>query len=143
MGVRKNLAAARTNSDLVTLARLLDLRKNREQTLRRCISESIKKQEDLQWQAEGCRIRRQEICEKLKNLTEFQGVLESNELTEQNDLFHSLYEQERTQLSKRNELLIQYEQAGKEIQGLQFALKRNLIKQEKLRILIEDESNRY
>ncbi|AWK15834.1 type III secretion system apparatus protein [Candidatus Hamiltonella defensa] len=143
MGIRKNIKNARTNSDLVTLVRLLNLKKNREQTLRRCISGSIKTQENLKRQTEGCRIKREQICEQLKELTHWQGVLEANEFAEHKELFHSFYEQEREQLSKRNEFLMQLKQIGKKLQELQLLLKLNLIKQEKLRILIKDESNSY
>ncbi|AWK15334.1 type III secretion protein [Candidatus Fukatsuia symbiotica] len=138
-----NIKAARARAGVITLGRLLGIRERREQSLRRGIAQYCQQQAELNEQLAASRVKRQQLCQQLRELTQWCGLLAPAEFSEQKDQLHQLYQQERGQQSQISELLEQGQQLAEKVEEQRALLQRNLREQEKLRILIEDESNRY
>ena len=108
-----------------TLQRLLALRQQQEQ------------------QQENGRRRHQQLCQQLQQLAQWCGMLTPREADEQKVLRQAVYQAERQAKKQLNAWVAQGRQQVSAIERQQARLRRNQREQEKLRMLTEDESNRY
>ncbi|EGY29846.1 hypothetical protein Rin_00001690 [Candidatus Regiella insecticola 5.15] len=139
----KNTKSASTSAGILTLNRLLTIRARREQSLRRSIAEHCNEQLELEARIERSRAERQKLCQQLRELTQWCGLLAPREFSEQKNQLHLIYQQERGQQAQITQYLEENKQLAIKVEALRTLLQRNLLEQEKLRILIKDESNRY
>lgn len=86
---------------------------------------------------------RQSICQQLQILAEWRGKLNPAEAQEQRILQHQAYQTERRLQKSLGELAARRLQQQAAITAQLALLRTNQREQEKLRMLIKDESNRY
>ncbi|EEP90482.1 Type III secretion system apparatus protein [Yersinia kristensenii ATCC 33638] len=86
---------------------------------------------------------RQGLCQQLHILAQWRGELKPAEAQEQRALQHQAYQAERRLQKSFCELAAQRLQQQAAITAQQALLRTNQREQEKLRMLIKDESNRY
>ncbi|MGE4802544.1 type III secretion protein [Yersinia hibernica] len=84
---------------------------------------------------------RQELCQKLHVFTQWRGQLSPTKAQQQKVLQHQLYQAERRLQKSLCELAAHRQQQQAAIALQQAQLRANQCEQEKLRMLIKDESN--
>jgi flagellar biosynthesis chaperone FliJ len=125
------------------LPRLLVLRQHQERRLRQqlvCLQQEYQQREQ---QLADCRIERQQLCQQLQQFSQWRGELPPFEADEQRVLQHEVYQAERQQQKQIHALVAQGLQQLAAIESQQGLLRKNQRDQEKLGMLIKDESNRY
>lgn len=123
--------------------RLLALRQRKERRLRRqlmCLRQEEQQQEQ---QLANIHQERHQLCQQLHMLAQWRGKLSPTTVQEQNALQHKVYQAERRLQKSLCELAAQRQQQQAAIALQQALLRTNQREQEKLRMLIKDESNRY
>ncbi|CNI25245.1 type III secretion protein [Yersinia pekkanenii] len=125
------------------LPRLLALRQGKERRLRQHLVFLKQEYQQREQQLANCHIERHQLCQQLQQLAQWRGQLIPVEADEQRVLQHEVYQAERRQQKLISELLALGQQQRAAIEGQQALLRRNQREQEKLGILIKDESNGY
>ncbi|PSH21992.1 type III secretion protein [Yersinia pseudotuberculosis] len=126
-----------------TLQRLLALRQRQERRLRQQLGQLRREQQQQEQQLENGRRRHQQLCQQLQQLAQWCGMLTPLEADEQKVLRQAVYQAERQAQKQLNAWVAQGRQQISAIERQQARLRRNQREQEKLRMLTEDESNRY
>ncbi|AAM84115.1 type III secretion protein [Yersinia pestis] len=126
-----------------TLQRLLALRQRQERRLRQQLGQLRREQQQQEQQLENGRRRHQQLCQQLQQLAQWCGMLTPREADEQKVLRQAVYQAERQAKKQLNAWVAQGRQQVSAIERQQARLRRNQREQEKLRMLTEDESNRY
>ena len=127
----------------MTLARLLALRQRKAHRLRRqwvCLRQIYEQQEQ---QLVDLRHQRQQLCHRLQHIADWRGKLHPAEADEQRALQHEVYQTERELPKCLCELVARHQQQHTAIESQQVLIRINQREQEKLRMLIKNETNRY
>ncbi len=125
------------------LQRLLVLRQHKERRLRQQLVNLQREYQQREQRLADCRIERQQLCQQLQNLAQWRGELLPAQADEQRVLQHELYQAERQRQKQIRAWLVLEQQQRAAIESQLALLRRNQREQEKLRILITDEPNRY
>ncbi|WP_029820518.1 hypothetical protein, partial [Yersinia pestis] len=115
----------------------------RERRLRQQLGQLRREQQQQEQQLENGRRRHQQLCQQLQQLAQWCGMLTPREADEQKVLRQAVYQAERQAKKQLNAWVAQGRQQVSAIERQQARLRRNQREQEKLRMLTEDESNRY
>ncbi|WP_038402503.1 hypothetical protein [Yersinia similis] len=134
------------------LQRLLALRQRQERRLRQQLVQLRREQQQQEQQLENGRRLHQQLCQQLQQLAQWCGMLTPREADEQKVVLRqavyqaerqAVYQAERQAQKQLNAWVVQGRQQVSAIELQQARLRRNQREQEKLRMLTEDESNRY
>lgn len=125
------------------LPRLLILRQRKERRLRRQLMELRRIYQQQQQQMIDFRQQRQQLCLQLQRITDWRGKLLPDQANEQRALQHKVYQAERELKKSLCELAEQQLQQQVAIESQQTLLRINQREQEKIRMLIKNETNRY
>lgn len=125
------------------LPRLLILRQRKERRLRRQLMELRRIYQQQQQQVIDFRQQRQQLCLQLQQITDWRGKLLPDQANEQRALQHKVYQAERELKKSLCELAEQQLQQQVVIESQQTLLRINQREQEKIRMLIKNETNRY
>ncbi|MEQ9723125.1 type III secretion protein [Yersinia alsatica] len=125
------------------LPRLLILRQRKERRLRRQLMELRRIYQQQQQQVIDFRQQRQNLCLQLQQITDWRGKLLPDQANEQRALQHKIYQAERELKKSLCELAEQQLQQQVAIESQQTLLRINQREQEKIRMLIKNETNRY
>lgn len=98
-------------------------------------------QQERQWAS--FHQERQGVCQQLHRIAQWRGKLNPRQAEEQRASQHKVYQAERQLHQSLCELAAKRRQQQDAIASQQALLKMNRREQEKLRMLIKDESNRY
>lgn len=105
-----------------------------------CLRQEQQRQE-RQWAS--FQQQRQELCQHLHSMAQWRGKLNPRQAEEQRALQHKVYQAERQAYQALRELTAKRQQQQDAITSQQALLRTNQREQEKLRMLIKDESSRY
>lgn len=125
------------------LPRLLILRQRKERRLRRQLMELRRIYQQQQQQVIDFHQQRQKLCLQLQQITDWRGKLLPDQANEQRALQHKVYQAERELKKSLCELAEQQLQQQVAIESQQTLLRINQREQEKIRMLIKNETNRY
>lgn len=125
------------------LQRLLSLRQRKERRLRQQLFCLQQEQQQQELQLIQCRRERHQLCQQLQQLAQWRGRLLPAQADQQRVLQHQVYQAERQQQKQISALHALGLQQRSAIAVQQALIRSNQREQEKLRMLIKDESNRY
>ncbi|HEI6787047.1 TPA: type III secretion protein [Yersinia enterocolitica] len=123
--------------------RLLTLRQRQERRLRQQLTCLRQEEQQLERQLASFHQERQGLCQQLHRIAQWRGKLNPRQAEEQRALQHKVYQAERQLHQSLRELAAKRQQQQDAIVSQQALLRTNQCEQEKLRMLIKDESNRY
>ncbi|MDN0108851.1 type III secretion protein [Yersinia rochesterensis] len=122
--------------------RLLALRQHQERRLRRQLISLQQEEQQQEQQLAHFHQTRQGLCQQLQVLAQWRGTLNPTEARDQRALQHQTYQAERRLQKSLAELAARRLQQQAAITAQLALLRTNQREQEKLRMLIKDESNR-
>lgn len=125
------------------MARLLALRQRKEHRLRQQLVNLRHEYQQQELRLADCRLERQQLCQQLRTLAQWRGKLLPEQADEQRVLQHTLYQAERQRQKQIGEEVALGRQKRAAIESQLVLLRGNQREQEKLRIMISDESYRY
>lgn len=125
------------------MERLLALRQRKERRLRQQLVNLQHEYQRQEQRLADCRLERQQLCQQLHTLAQWRGKLLPEQADEQRVLQHTLYQAERQRQKQIGEEVALGRQKRAAIESQLVLLRCNQREQEKLRIMINDESYRY
>lgn len=125
------------------MQRLLALRQRKERRLRQQLVNLRHEYQQQEQRLADCRLERQQLCQQLRTLAQWRGKLLPEQADEQRVLQHTLYQAERQRQKQIGEEVALRRQKRAAIESQLVLLRSNQREQEKLRIMISDESYRY